>query len=484
MRVLDLDVPGLDLVLGGGLRMLERVKGRGESATLLIRGPAGSGKTVMGTQLAASIARKLETDVAYGCVELLPVELRAQHESVRSSLAREQVVLLSEPGEQPDASYVRIYSGLLDLGEGAAEESVSKLEGAVEVLLAAAERQAGRKVRVLVIDSLADGYGLGSKAPRLLADGICKLAAARGLVVVLLEEMVDVRSSAWSFAVDVVLELRTEQGLPEHRLWVTKNRLGPVDVGPHRFTFISHAGIRIYPRPSAYRRSWARDKLMNGCEPRVFSQSWGMKDLDQQLPPFRECVTAVVGLHIMLVGQLAFFLGQLATDKSSLDSMGSTIFYRIGPGELASHRSTGQSLPSVVTVRWGMLDSGAELLSHLRDIIAQQRTSGRVPHRVVIGDLRDVVYHSNEKEMIQSLSTAVALLRELRVPTILFETVDHVTTASPALALADVGLAVESMPESMSGFQIHVMNRQGHFSASVTRIEHMPEALNTDFGEP
>ncbi len=71
-------ITGLDLVLGGGLRFVERVAGAGESTTVLVRGAAGTGKTLLAMHLAAAVAKALSADVAVACVELLPLELQTQ----------------------------------------------------------------------------------------------------------------------------------------------------------------------------------------------------------------------------------------------------------------------------------------------------------------------------------------------------------------------------------------------------------------------
>ncbi|HLM43036.1 MAG TPA: hypothetical protein VK458_04165, partial [Myxococcaceae bacterium] len=82
-QLITVDIPGLDLALGGGIWTVHRMPETNPSATLLIRGLPGSGKTAFGTLLAGALGRALEGDVAYGCVELLPVELQAQHENLR-----------------------------------------------------------------------------------------------------------------------------------------------------------------------------------------------------------------------------------------------------------------------------------------------------------------------------------------------------------------------------------------------------------------
>lgn len=442
MRVLELDIPGLNLVLGGGIRLLERMKGAGEIATILIRGSAGSGKTVLGTQLAASIARALETDVAYGCVELLPVELQAQHESIRSKSAKEQVVLLTGNEPQPDPSHVRIYSGLLDLGEDP-REAVSQLGGALEALLEAANARAQRKVRVLVIDSLSDGYGLGSQAPRILADGICKLAAEQGLVLVLLEETTGDTPSVWSFSVDTVFELRAVSSgrLSERTLTIPKNRLGSADLGPHALEFAVQRGIQFYPSVTAYKKEWLIKRLTDSKKPRMLEQSWGLPELDsiKWLPSFRDCVTAVVGQDPILVRKLALRVG--SENKDSQDRFGDEIQIWVGkavPQRPSRKLYSGNAI--TVNIGWNFSASAELFLMDLMRAVDQHLINNRIPHRVVLGDLRDLQYHFDHQGMLFAIETLASLLLSLDIPLVLMETIDEKNKGSASMALAHIGI--------------------------------------------
>jgi KaiC/GvpD/RAD55 family RecA-like ATPase len=455
MRVLKLDIPGLDLVLEGGVRLLERMKGAGESATILIRGPAGSGKTVLGTQLAASIARALQTDVAYGCIELLPVELQAQHESIRSREAQEQVVILVENEQQPDPSHVRIYASLLALGEEP-KQIVSQLGEAVEVLLEVANTRAQRKVRVLVIDSLSDGYGLGSQAPRLLADGICKFAAEQGLVLVLLEETTGDQPSVWSFSVDTVFELRAVSSgrLSERKLTIPKNRLGSADLGPHAFEFIAQYGIRFYPGVTAYKKEWLIRHLVNATQIPALQQSWGLPELNSisWLPSFRSCVTAVVGQDSSLVRKLALQVG--SKREGNQESLGDEFQIWLGKAApsvlLDEHADEMTGIAETVMAVWSLSASAEQLLADFRLLVEQHLKSHAIPHRVVLGDLRDLQYHVDPKGMLFSIEIVASIFLSLKIPLVLVETIDEHNEGSASMALAQVGIRCFARPDNQT----------------------------------
>ena len=466
--LLDIEIPGLDLVLGGGIRLLQRVDGAAESATLLIRGPAGSGKTILGTQLAASIARKLRTDVAYGCVELLPVELRAQHESIRSTAIKEEVIPLGKGTDaaEPDASFVRIYAGLLDIGETG--QAVEHLGASLEALLHAAESRAGRPVRVIVVDSLSDGYGLGASAPRLLADGISKLAAASGLVVILIEESSDVRPSVWSFAVDTVLELglAEENGRFQRRLRVPKNRLGPSFPGPHQLVIAEKRGVEISPAAEAYRGPLVMRRLGILAASASLTQSWTINGLDELkwMPSFRTSVTAVTGRNATAVRKLALVVGSKELPRESGKSLGQELFFRLG--RYGTNRST-VALKTAKRSRYGLsfTETGAGFLGMLRRLLSKQNLRGLSPRRVIIGDLRDLRYHVDSQGMLAAISTAASLLRDLRTPLVLFETTESLNAGAVALSIADIALTYEDTAlqkrlrvENLLGTAFHNVN--------------------------
>ena len=148
-KVLPTDIEGLNLVLGGGISVVSR--GRAAASTvILIRGAPGVGKTAFGTQTAASLARSLSVDVAYGCIELLPEELAAQHAGFMRGQP-EEVVPFPISGPIPQDK-CRIFAAILPLGDLAAETlrpALEKLRGDIA--------SHGGNPRVLVVDSLSAG---------------------------------------------------------------------------------------------------------------------------------------------------------------------------------------------------------------------------------------------------------------------------------------------------------------------------------------
>jgi hypothetical protein len=94
---------GLDVLLGGGWRLIKRFEDK-ESATVIVRGGSGAGKTLVGIQAAIELARALGGDVAVGCVEILPSEYIAQLQSARPSLAADRVARLPSRACRPARS--------------------------------------------------------------------------------------------------------------------------------------------------------------------------------------------------------------------------------------------------------------------------------------------------------------------------------------------------------------------------------------------
>lgn len=245
---------GLDLVLGGGLRRVRRTVTH-DATVLLVRGAAGTGKTLVGFHAACALAEAYEGSIAYACIELLPTELEAQIQAWRSDLPG---VRVRHPGSGPrseiPASEIVVEASLFDV-----EEDPMTLGDRIERFVDRLRRE-GHPPGVLVIDSLIDGYGIGSSAAREFVDAVCKLAAQWGIGLVLLEECAPGSLSPWVFAVDTVIELglASDGGSAslDRRMTVLKHRFGPSDAGPHRFTLAPGVPLQVYPRPGAWLEPW------------------------------------------------------------------------------------------------------------------------------------------------------------------------------------------------------------------------------------
>lgn len=426
-RLLPVDIDGLNLVLGGGVALLKRHPDYDESATLLIRGAPGSGKTILGVQLAGSIARSLDCDVAYGCVELLPSELRAQHEGIKSPYLSEKVVVAPFPAKGGEGTWnCRIFAEVLDLG--ASGEETSRLGEAVERLLKAVE-EAGGRPRVLVIDSLSDGYNLGASAPRVLADALCKLAVLRGMVLILLEEIGENKPSVWSFAADTVFELRLERedlpGTPLTRsLAVTKHRFNACQAGPHRVMIVARHGVDVLPELATYLAPWARPIVFPRPNlPSSTAISWSPpapKALQPDWPSFSECVTAVHGSESKDVFRLVFELGVKTSGASEVDGFDVLLDFNHEDPEAQNPEWHGRKIwylgCGVPTI------SGEWLLAMTTRLVRGLLYKGDRIRRVLIGDLQSLRTFQQPALVRQALMLLASSLRREAIPVVMFET--------------------------------------------------------------
>jgi KaiC/GvpD/RAD55 family RecA-like ATPase len=470
-RTIPVDIDGLNLVLGGGVPVLKRHPDYDESAILLVRGPPGSGKTIFGVQLAGSLARKLGCDVAYGCIELLPSELAAQHAGIKWADVSERVIIAPFTKQGPKGEECRIFAEMLDLGSS--REEVAKLGDAIERVLAAIER-AGGQSRVLVIDSLSDGYNLGSSAPRELADALCKMAAQRGMILILLEEIVESKPSVWSFAADCVIELSLQREEDTaaltlvRRLAVSKNRFSASEPGPHRFTITKNEGIHILPQPTAYLASWAQALVLPRVNPQQAQpQSWGqwLTKVPVDWPPFGDCVTAIYGSEAQDIFAVASKLG--TTAKSGRIAHGFDIFIDFQRDDGLLDMSLINASDSVVIGSGSPFTTGAWLIATATAATREILSKGKTIRRVLIGDLQSLRTFCNAAGARQALTVLVLVLRKAHVPVILFETsvprtieriADHIvgvtqeeiaTPAPPILDVADVAIEIIKRPIGM-----------------------------------
>lgn len=425
-RTIPTGILGLDLLLGGGIRVLRRWEDLDESATILLRGPPGSGKTVLGLQLAGALARALGADVAYGCVEILPTELAAQHAGLKRADVAERMVLaqLAAPDSSAhfpplpaEAAECRIYAGTLDIGGDGEEQG--RILPALLGLLDEVEVSGGRK-RVLVVDSLSDGYHLGSEAPRRLADDLCKLAVERGIVLVLLEETADDRPSVWSFATDVVIELtapRDEESDPaapaERQISVRKNRFGPTVQGRHHFDIRGGVGAQISPQTWIYQSQRFQDIFFTrskSIRPQTHAWLQGF-NIPGRWPEFRDCATVVHGSTHWISLNAALPLG--ATIEAPDIILDFTNTNKVLHGRDDSRIDCGDPFLT-----------GPRLMGKVMDALDLFMRDGqpRTIRRILVGDLKVLRGFRDPEGINRALATLTVLSRRLVIPIVFFDT--------------------------------------------------------------
>jgi KaiC/GvpD/RAD55 family RecA-like ATPase len=424
-RTVSTGIAGLDYVLGGGLRLVERLSGVPQSGSLLIRGGAGVGKTVLAAQIAIEVAHALGGDVVYGCVELLPIELDAQIAGLHLEHLGPRVLPPFDP-VPPRSDKPRLFASLLDLGEDG--PSPERLGGALSKLLGDV-KQVGGQPRVLVIDSLSSGYRLGGDAPRPLIDAIVKLAAEQGVLLILVEETIEEKQSGWVFAVDTAIQLAPQMpeflssafsGLPipssapiERPLAIVKHRLAASDAGPH-FYRINKAGVRVFPRLAAYMREWIPPELATSAALPKEALPWGIPALDgtEGFPKLASSITAVCGYPPGLVHSAGFKLGGLEEDDSSatlLVYFGAALDGEVGVDRLLILRAGDPFL------------TGYRLASNILQVIAGQSIKGRKIRRAVFTDFAQLRNHPHESELRQTAWIFGKWLNYAGIATILIE---------------------------------------------------------------
>ncbi|MBI4952335.1 MAG: hypothetical protein HY908_09895 [Myxococcales bacterium] len=368
-------IPGLDMMLGGPLAVVPRAGEGKDNTTILVRGGPGVGKTVFATHLATQLAQHWKADVVYACVELLPTELAAQHEGIHSNHPPADVRIVPWPVRSEGHPRPQIFASMLDLGDRLDPEQTRKRFELGVVELHEAATRVSPRVRVLVVDSLSDGYGLGgTQAPRWLADSLCKYAAETGTSLVLIEETTGPAPSVWSFAVDLVLEIGTEP-MPSgcRALRVTKNRFGPW-IGGDAELHVAVGGITLMPPLAAYFDE--RNTLPEVALPK--NLSWGIDALDRlkKLTPFSApvCVFVEAALGHEFVTRLGG-LGNRAGMDVEINYLGSTRPYaRERPGSVVlAHGGPFVTPESVLNA----------LLAWLRDAHARGLAVRKILHRLL-----------------------------------------------------------------------------------------------------
>ncbi len=409
-EVVSLDDRGLDLVLGGGLRRVRRVDDK-HATVLLVRGPAGSGKTFIGFHAALALQKRFGGPIAYACVELLPTEFEAQVRAWRTDLNHLNIHHRESRGEVPPDAEVVVEASLVDLTDGP-EALGAEVERFVERLT-----NAGVAPGVLVIDSLIEGYRIGSSAPREFVDSVCKLATKWGLALVLLEECASGTTSPWVFAVDTVLELglATEDGDTsrasplERRLTVLKHRFGPSDAGPHGFTLEPGAPLRVFPRPSAWLEPWTATLPEGVGVPREPSRNDGDRKL---LIPSSNQGEKWVGLVVAVFGHVPDKLISLGLKIPRQDHVDKTALLVSFTLPLGERFSDGDS------ARLGVAHPYLSAHRFLRVVLDELNGHPDV-RRIVLTDLRAIRSYWNAAGLQRAVGVLCQLARRMGMPVVL-----------------------------------------------------------------
>jgi KaiC/GvpD/RAD55 family RecA-like ATPase len=395
------DIRGLSLILGGEIRAIAKLADRGESTVILVRGPAGSGKSIFATQLAAHEALARGGDVVYCCIELLPSELDAQLSGLTFGPEKRGLRVSNVADSSLSVAHApRIYASIVDVPE----VEVPDIGGELQRVLHEATRELFLP-KVIVIDSLAEGYRLGLSVPRYLADALAKFAADNGILLVLLEETMDQRDSTWTFIADVVLELAHHGAIgtsaaEERSLTVRKNRFGPAQVGPHAFAIHRAGGIVIYPRLSAYFSEFAGTVLPKHVRGKT-SPQWRISQGGRPMSiPKEDEIVLLTGSDatavLVALDRIALHAQLLYLDMASMGPSADRVL-RCGDPLLGPER----------------------LLSELSG--ALESLSGSISG-IAVGDLGAIDRNIDADGIWRALPTIVMIARSLQLPVILYET--------------------------------------------------------------
>ena len=449
---------GLDLLLGGGWRLVKRLADR-ESATVVVRGGPGVGKTLMALDVARGLARGLGGDVAVGCVEVLPSEYVAQLHSARRDMVDGSVVV-SIPVQDhfPAREGSRVFCGLL----GDLDPSAPDLVAGLETLRSEVRAAGGRPV-VFVVDSLIEGYGLGASASRLTADAVMKFAAQDGSGLVLCEETAGDAPSPWVFAADTVIELGT-RGRDEGRwIQVRKHRFGASATGGHPFELAGWGQSRVLPRAEAWLHQGVVREVLEKygwhyVPARGTPALHWPKAIHAPIPveSFGGSFAFIAAPDSSTARRLAFGLLP-EPKKSKRDSI-----LELDPITLRSHSWSGDRVdvhytPTAGGAEAGLLNLVVSLGKRLFGEGAEQ------PRRVILGDVARVASSAEAGQWAEAVRVLAVLLRETGqgIPLIVYDggsgsTPDAVR--APLRQYADIVVDVHD-PLADGGVPATVMSR-------------------------
>jgi len=407
IRTVRSGIVGLDLALGGGLRFVRRLHGADqESAIILVRGGPGTGKSVLAQDLALRVGSDLRCDVLYLCVEVLPTEVYAQRVGF-DDFDPAAVVDLSEAPQTPTACPApRLLLGMHELPADT-DDHVPDLGGALLDLARIAAAR-GYAPKVVVVDSLSEGYSLGSAVPRPVVDGLCKMAIEQGWVLILIEEATNDTMSPWTFAVDTVLSLRLSQET-RRELVVTKHRFGACEPGPHRL-LVEPDRLRVIPPFAAWRNAARYLQLPPSATDRSLSipLEAGSTQPEHFLVPDGQgrCVFVSGGAEVMAeLDIISGAIGRTATSGGASTAGCVTLAMEHGAGDALDLHDDGFRATTLSQFVDGedWLESAAYVLS-----VFSQRYASKIARTRVISTDKIDAYRSAE-----SLKRAVSILAEL-----------------------------------------------------------------------
>ena len=450
IRVVSTGDLGLDVLTGGGWRLVKRFEER-ESACVVVRGGPGAGKSTLGIHVALELANTLGGDVAVGCVEILPTEYVAQLQSTRPSLEAARVVQLpAPPSPRAEGTRPRVFIGLMTELDPAQPDLSANLAA-----LGAAVESAGGKPTVFIVDSLIDGYGIGSSINRIDADATIKFAVQGGYALVLCEETVSDAPSPWVFAADTVLQLGVESRERGRWIEVKKHRFGPSATGRHEVDLVTERGQpRVYPAPNAWLSAWRQATLKHAGWP----------------------TPAAEAARFQWPGAPAFdaslvFISQLASVQNPRDAIAQRVagtLHRAGSHAVVTLAiELHPLLEGPIDYRQGdtatyvlpIHDGPARLLRRLIDAGELVLAEGPSLGRVVLGDLGKLLAHRDATEWVDAIRAFSATM--FPVPLVLYDQRVAQDSSNRELVRALADTSIEVGTAQAGGYVAVISARSG-----------------------
>jgi hypothetical protein len=284
---------------------------------------------------------------------------------------------------------------------------------------------AGLRPKAVVIDSLARQYGFGASLDRNQLADLVHLAAIRGLLLVLVQEVAGSDDDWVSFIPDVVIGVRRSEDRASNRLVrVEKNRFGPAADGDHLLELVQNGEPLVYPNIRAYSHGVADLRVFNSP-----GEPIGIPKLDRlYAKSFQGGGLVRRGSSLLLWGSEPVYLQSVALNFLN-GATGTTPLVgnvTIGARSLLVLR-TAPGFESLEVAVIGNLNSSPEgMLSRLLGAIAtREQKTGQKLSRLCVGDLSVLAHLPQGDELGRAL---------IQLPRILGQ-----RTSQPAVALVDSG---------------------------------------------